>query len=198
MLLTPEASERLLTGGVDCIKVVVSGLTQGIYDRYHRGVDAERVFSNLAALSEAKRRLSSPAIVAVDYIVFPHNEHEIGEVRRFCDENGLLFGTRAGFTVGAERTGKSPASGRDRVRRRPCDWLWTIMTVGWQGKVLACANYTFTGRPQVMGTIGGGETVRSVWNGAKFRRYRGDHLSRGRESYPLCRECHYEGIRFQY
>jgi MoaA/NifB/PqqE/SkfB family radical SAM enzyme len=199
MLLDASASERLLEAGVDCIKVVVSGFTQSTYERSHRGGDVSVVLRNAALLAEAKRRLASPAILVLDFIRFPYNGHEVDDARRFCETHGISFGVRAGFTVD-EGGGAKQAAVRDaeRIRKTPCDWLWTIMTVGWDGRVLACANCTFTSDPPVMGVAGGGEPIGEAWNGEAFRRFRAAHLRGGRSCHPLCRDCHYGGIRFQY
>lgn len=199
MLLDGAASESLLSAGLDCIKVVVSGFTQATYERSHRGGEISTVLRNVEALAEAKRKLSSPAILVLDFIRFPYNGHEVDDARRFCAEHGILFGVRAGFTVdegGGAKQARVPKA--EVVRKTPCDWLWTIMTVGWDGRVLACANCTFTATPPVMGTAGGDEPIGNAWNGEAFRRFRAAHIRDGRVCHPLCRDCHYGGIRFQY
>jgi MoaA/NifB/PqqE/SkfB family radical SAM enzyme len=200
MLLDGTASKALLEAGIDLVKVVTSGHSQEVYGKMHRGGDVERLKANLAGLSRARREGSSPAVVVVDYIRFPHNEHEIGEMRRFCEGLGFLFTVRRGFTVGDEEAGKSALAGarEERIRRTPCDWLWTILTVGWHGKVLACANETFSSRPRVLADLAAGTSVAEAWNGEPFRRLRRDQLRGGRGNHPLCRNCHYAGLDFQY
>jgi MoaA/NifB/PqqE/SkfB family radical SAM enzyme len=199
MLLDAEASRRLLGAGLDCLKVVVSGFSQETYGRVHRGGDIEVVRRNLVSLAEARSKAGSDAILVMDYLRFPHNAREEAEARRFCREIGIDFGIRVGFTAATESGGKgTPAAVGAVPSGKPCDWLWTIMTVGWDGRVLPCGNYAFTGDPETLGDAGGPGAVRGAWNGPRFRRFRSAHLRSGRGVYPLCGKCHYGGIRFQY
>jgi MoaA/NifB/PqqE/SkfB family radical SAM enzyme len=198
-LLDGDASTRLLEAGIDCLKVVVGGFTRETYGRFHRGGDLDRVKRNLLALAEARDRTGSGAILALDFLVFPENEREAALAERFCRDAGIGFGRRAGFTVGADAAGKEkPDTVRGVPARTPCDWLWTIMTVGWDGRVLPCGNYAFSALPEVLGEVGRGSTVREAWNGARYRAFRAAHRKHGRGIYPLCERCHYSGIRFQY
>jgi MoaA/NifB/PqqE/SkfB family radical SAM enzyme len=66
------------------LRISLSGFTQPVYSRTHKGGDVERVKANMRALAEAKARLGSAARVHVYYHKYRHNLHEVEPMRRFA------------------------------------------------------------------------------------------------------------------
>ena len=198
MLLNESLSTGLLDAGLDYLKVAVSGFTQDVYGVYHQGGDVVKVLENVANFERIRRQLGKRCLVVIDYILFEHNRHQEGNVRRFCRENGISFSLRHGRTLAGSEL-KSPAESRAHYQPKtgPCDWLWKIMVFCHDGRAVPCCQFaTCADSPLVMG-IGGETSAAKIWNGDKYRELRRVHALKGRKGLPLCDDCFYSGIDFQ-
>lgn len=82
--------------------ISVSGFTQEIYSRSHRGGDIERVKKNMQLLAEIKSRVNPKLLVVVDYHRYKYNLHEIEPMRVFCNNLGFSFMTVSGRVITLE------------------------------------------------------------------------------------------------
>ena len=73
--------------------VSISGFTQEVYGKYHRGGKIETVKENIRALAETVRRSQTRAYVAVKYLQFAYNHAEIPLAEDFAKRLGLNFFT---------------------------------------------------------------------------------------------------------
>jgi len=198
MLLSEGLATQLLDAGLDYLKVAISGFTREVYGVYHKGGDVELVLDNVAGFERVRKKLGKRCLVVIDYILFEHNRHEEGDVRRFCRENGISFSLRYGRTL-SDSALVSPAESRQHYRPKttPCDWLWKIMVFCHDGRAVPCCQFaTCAESPFVMG-IGGEMTAAGIWNGSQYRELRRTHARHGRTGLPLCDVCFYAGIDFQ-
>ncbi len=198
MLLDGAMSERLLDAGLDYLKVAVSGFTQDVYGIYHRGGDIETVLRNLAAFERLRRQLGKRCLVVLDYILFEHNRHQVGDLRRFCREHGIIFSLRYGRVLAGSSL-ESPPESREHYlpKQRPCDWLWKIMVFCHDARAVPCCQFaTCATSPLVMGH-GDDEPAGAIWNGPSYRELRRQQARGGRRGLPLCENCFYSGIDFQ-
>lgn len=86
------ALEEVLIQRPDEIIVSVSGFSQEIYSRYHRGGDIEVVKSNLRTMAGVlKTHRISGVKIEVHYLQFVNNLHESPLMKDFCDELGMGF-----------------------------------------------------------------------------------------------------------
>jgi MoaA/NifB/PqqE/SkfB family radical SAM enzyme len=182
-------TEPLFASGLEHLIVSVDGMTQEIYEQYRRGGDLKRVLGNLEhILGEKKRRRARFPVVEMQYIVFPHNAHEIPRTKRKAREMGVDLLT---FLQGQALTPRERAFGRGSRRRRPnrCDLLWTSTYINWDGTVSPCC---FVNQ-NVFGSLRE-ETFEQIWNGPAYRESRefasggADDRNRGRTA-TLCRQC---------
>lgn len=75
--VSPEALEALVKYRVRRLRVAVDGATPETYARYRVGGDLRTVLANLRRLNDYKRQYGSPwPEVVMQFILFPHNEHE--------------------------------------------------------------------------------------------------------------------------
>lgn len=82
--------ERLVRSGLNHLTVSLDGVTQEVYGRYRVGGDLELVLRNVREIVEAKRRLGSATpFVEWQFIVFPHNEHEMAAARELAPALGV-------------------------------------------------------------------------------------------------------------
>ena len=194
--LTEKAGQRLIDAGLDFLKIAVTGFTQEVYGIEHKGGDIELVKKNIQRMVAMKKAAGSRMLILVDYIIYKHNEHELDTFKAFCEDLGIPMNLRAGRVNDLE--GLLPSQERKiEPESSLCDWLWTVMTVEWDGRVFPCCEYGFWGDPYLFGEAGGEASVLEVWNSPDAQKYRSVHVNQGREGYDRCRGCHYKGIRFQ-
>lgn len=85
--------EEILKAKPDMIRISLSGFTQEVYGKTHKGGDIERVKENMRRLSETKRRLgNTETAVTVYYHKYRNNLHEVAAMKAFCEELGFGFG----------------------------------------------------------------------------------------------------------
>lgn len=85
-------SLELLRSGIDEIVITISGMTQEVYSRNHKGGNIEAVLKNIKELVRIRKTETLQNIklrlVFHDYI---YNKKDAGLAKKFCDENGLRF-----------------------------------------------------------------------------------------------------------
>lgn len=73
----------------DVVIVSVSGFTQEVYGKSHRGGDIEKVKANMRLLKEANDRQGGTSVIAVSYHMYDDNLHELDQVKRFIEQFGF-------------------------------------------------------------------------------------------------------------
>jgi MoaA/NifB/PqqE/SkfB family radical SAM enzyme len=86
----PDLAERLVTSGLEYLIVSLDGVTQESYGEYRRRGDIKLVFDNLRAIVETRRRLKRKTpVIEWQFLVFPHNEHEMDAAREMAPRLGV-------------------------------------------------------------------------------------------------------------
>lgn len=91
----------------DLIIVSVSGFTQEIYGKNHRGGDIERVKENLKLLKEAWDKTGRKCRISVSYHKYNDNQHEIEPMKQFVEKLGFGFFTSWARVISIENTVQS-------------------------------------------------------------------------------------------
>lgn len=178
-------ADLLVRAGVAAITCSIDGATQDVYARYRVGGDLARVLANIDAINRAKRQFQSltPALVW-QFVIFGHNEHEIGLARAMADARGMKFQPKLSWdeTLSPIRdaamvrteTGLPPSRTTFRVENghdyahRICHQLWTEPQFNWNGDNLGCCR-------NFWGDFGGNvltDGLEGTFNGEKMRRAR--------------------------
>jgi sulfatase maturation enzyme AslB (radical SAM superfamily) len=196
LLLTREKSRRLLDAGLDFLKVHISGFTQTVHAVQHRRGDVERIKANLREFVRLRAELRAGTVVVLDYILYRHNSHEVEAARAFARELGLLFNVRPGHPRGLEAI-EPPQSSAPLPVDQPCDWLWTTLSIDWNGAIYPCCDHVLWSNASRHGTIGC-DDVLAAWNGPHARAMRRVHATRGRTPIPICAGCPRHGVKFKW
>lgn len=99
--------DQVLAQKPDQLTMSVSGWSQGIYERAHRGGDIEVAKKNIREIAEARARGNHFDIFCgVSYHMYRDNvgEEEMGEMKRFTEGLGLMFLLSYGRTITIENT----------------------------------------------------------------------------------------------
>ncbi|RJQ48188.1 MAG: radical SAM/SPASM domain-containing protein [Gammaproteobacteria bacterium] len=198
ILLNEANIEKILSNDLDQIKVHVSGFTNEVHQVQHRLGNVEVIKSNLSMLARRIKERKARMIVLIDYIRYKHNTHEIEQFRDFARQHGFLFTIRPGNPRGMEDKEDIQPVVRSAAHI-PCDWLWKVLTVNWNGDMLPCCDYVTWSNVKGYGTFKPAETdILKVWNGPEVVGMRKTHREHGRKTIPICSGCNRVGIEYKY
>lgn len=96
--------EEFLAARPDFVIVSVSGFTQEVYGKSHRGGDIERVKENLHRLKDASNKTGAGVAIAVSYHMYRDNLHELDLMKQFIEPLGFQLLISWARTISLENT----------------------------------------------------------------------------------------------
>ena len=137
-----QVLEKICDAGLDLLTVSISGITQEIYERYHKAGDVNLVFDNVRHIINYKKRLkyTNPTIV-FKYLVFKHNLHQIDQARTLAREMGVdIFWT---CYAGGPEDNILPMDEEKKRWLYPgtgtfCSDLWSTIVLNCDGGITPC------------------------------------------------------------
>ena len=155
-----DALEAVVRYRMSGLKCSIDGATQESYSRYRVNGNLNRVLDNIDKIRDHRaRRQSAFPQLCWQFVVFGHNEHEIGTARTMAAARGMDFFLKLSWDADY-----SPVRNRDLVRietglgaatraeyseqrgseytRDICFQLWNAPVLNWNGAMLGCCvNY---------------------------------------------------------
>ena len=167
-----EISQRLVQSGLSYLTLSLDGVDQEIYEMYRRGGRYEKAIENARILIETKRKLKSKKpILTWQFLIFPHNKHQIQDARKIAREMGFdrfkyhkALTPNTAFDYGKEERGEDLPKRKDIIIPN-CDWLWQNATFHWDGKIGPCC-FQFKEEDD-FGALTGQE-FKELWNNDQF------------------------------
>jgi len=200
ILLNEGNARKLLSSGLDFIKIAVSGFTQGTYKMQHRFGDIEKIKSNLESISKINIAGNYNCLIVLDYIYYYYNKHELNLFRSFCKKHGIIFNVRMGNLNGMED--KKPELSKESnssVDSNMCDWIWKVLSVDWNGDIFPCCDFVVWGGAKSYATyISGSTDLAKVWNSTEAQSFRKIHAKQGKKVLDICARCLRHGTAFKY
>jgi MoaA/NifB/PqqE/SkfB family radical SAM enzyme len=153
-----DTLETLVRYRFKSMTIAIDGATAESYRDYRKGGELSRVIANIEKLNEYKRRYHSRyPMLTWQFVIFGHNEHELAQARAMAESLGMKFSVK----LNAEGWGPqySPVRDREMVRAQsgfgiatitefrekygreylvPCQDMWLLPQVNWDGKLLGC------------------------------------------------------------
>jgi sulfatase maturation enzyme AslB (radical SAM superfamily) len=182
MLLTPEASEKLLENGLKWISFSIDGNDPKLFATYRKGSDFDKVFSNVMNFIQIAREKGSTVTTHVNMTV---QEEMWQQVDGFVDF-WLPLVDRVSISPCRPMGSRRSHLVSPEAKRIPCPMLFSMMVIYWDGSVgLCCEDWFNAGR---MGDVKK-EGVASVWQGKRFQWVRKMHQKGLYSRVPLCGDC---------
>jgi pyruvate-formate lyase-activating enzyme len=139
--MTAGLAAELSAAGLDAISASIDGVSQGVYGQYRKGGNVGQALDGLRHVLAGRRRLgrANPRL-RWQYLVFPHNEHEVDEAQRLAAEIGVdAFEAFAGSGgCWSRAAGFQPARPPVRPAGLLCNDPWTYLAVDWDGAAHVC------------------------------------------------------------
>ena len=191
--ISDQRIEELLNSGLDRLLASIDGFSQETYQIHRVGGDFALAKGNLERLVRARERLGLKTHIAYGFLVFSFNEHEVGQVERYCRDLGIAFERREAFVDDpgwlpsyrrGEKPWRVPVEARlkkdagqgwsplpevdGRRAASACGWHYGYSVVTAGGHVAPCcavAKAEYDLGEVVPGRTGFGD----VWNNARFQ-----------------------------
>ncbi len=131
-------------------------------------------------------------------MLYRHNAHELELFRKFAKDLRFMFSARPGNPHGMEDKEEKQYQKPLSVKV-PCDWLWKVLTINWNGDIFPCCDYVTWSDIKGYGKFSVGKTnISEVWNSPDAIKMRKIHREFGRHPIPICSRCSRKGVEFKF
>ncbi|MFH1645294.1 MAG: radical SAM protein [Candidatus Omnitrophota bacterium] len=189
MLLSETTAERLISSGLDEVRISIDAITKQTYESIRVGLCYEKVVSNVKKMLELKKEknvlLPKVRLAFLEIGVNNNESRPFLKYWKHKADNVEIDFSRDWAGQKEFPDGRSPHL-LNIVKENPCDLLWKEMTVQADGKVVLCCN-DYEGRV-VLGDLNNND-IKSVWNSELYNYYRKKHINKERDSVKLCDKC---------
>jgi len=184
-------AEQLVDCGLEHLIVALDGVSQSVYETYRVGGSVQRVIDNVTkvveARAKAKRRFP---VVELQYIIFPHNRHEVALAEELARDLGVDILT---FIESWTNEQQQPADGElPDVAPDKCNSLWLMACFNWDGRFTPCCDSVDDDFGNICDT-----GFDQLWNSVKMQKSRSLQTSRPMRGGPktICAKCRIYGSR---
>jgi radical SAM protein with 4Fe4S-binding SPASM domain len=192
-LIDQALAEGIVASGLDELSGSIDGVTPESYGQYRLRGDVRRALNGLRAVVRARERAGSRTpLIAWQFLVFEHNEHELETARRMAEDIGA---DEFRYWGGSGRPW-NPATGLGEkvVPPRPeilCGDPWLYLAIDWDGAVHLCCR-AFKAE-HVMGDLRE-DDIKTIFNNERFqlaRRVIRDGYVPGEDQKITCTGCNH-------
>ncbi len=197
-IFNEEMAKGMVVGQLKEIVFSVDGVTQQTYEIYRVGGELAKLVAAVEMLvAEKKKSKSVYPLITLQFIVFEHNQHEVGLLESFSKQLGAnrFVVKTAQFNAFGDGTVKPPQDKRwqryDEGKQfrasffKHCWRQWSSCVIGWDGTVVPCCydkdgDFAFGNlEPQPLA---------SIWHGVAAQRFR-RRVLRFKYAIPMCKNC---------
>lgn len=191
-LLRPELNERLVSAGLDLVKISIQGVTSDAYLRVAKtALDYDALRANVADLFARRRQLRvhvkivDTGLSADERAKFLADWTPIASSVHIDSLMGWSASDTFDWTLGTEpQTGPND---EPLVDRKVCPLPFYTLSVNFDGSVsVCCVDWSHA---TVVGHVNDG--LAAVWHGARLREFRKLHLDGKRSEHTACGNCQY-------
>jgi radical SAM protein with 4Fe4S-binding SPASM domain len=195
-----SSAERLVTSGLDSLKISLDGATEETLQKYRVNASLDRILGGIRQINEAKARCASkhPRLV-LQFIVMKHNQHEIPRMKELAAELKMKYKQKTVWVEEDTAEDFLPEKGYSRffidpktralrpTKQRPglCPFPWDWAMVNWDGTVVPCCKDPY--RYHLFGNALE-EKYRTIWRSKEFADFR-KRLLRDPSRVKKCNRC---------
>ncbi len=197
-----ETIHATIDAGLDSMIVSLDGITQDVYEKYRVKGKVDKVIESTRRFMEIKKeRGAKTPLIALQFLVMKHNEHQLDDVKKLAKEIGvdrlLIKNIEVHNTEEAEEWLPSDDKYRrydfdgqtlkvKNQTRTSCPRVWKSTLINWDGQVVPCCfdkNGTFD-----LGNINSDKSFEQIWQGEAYDNFR-KRLINERDTIDMCRNC---------
>jgi radical SAM protein with 4Fe4S-binding SPASM domain len=197
-LMSEDRARSMLASGVDSIDFSIDGTTAKTFETIRANLKFNEVRNNVLRFIALRDQLEKRVQIRLRMVIQRQNAHEFDDFVQFwrgrLRSTDFVLGRILNWWKGWEKDLAGVRSAylwaeREsiEINKLPCIAPFSSLVVLSDGRVpLCCLDYN---ADVSMGDLNQ-STIEEVWRGAKFQNVRHCHLSMGRQSMDVCRDCH--------
>jgi MoaA/NifB/PqqE/SkfB family radical SAM enzyme len=137
------------------MSISIDGATPEIYKIYRIGGDLNTVINNIKIINQYKKEYNSTfPQLGWQFVIFGHNEHQIGLAKKMAKELNMSFNPKLNFSKNyspiknrdliTQETNLTALTRKEYVQKmkkkfgKTCEQLWLNPQVNWDGTLLGC------------------------------------------------------------
>ena len=176
---------RLISAGIDAIEFSVDAGDAETYAKVRPGLDWERLNASVRMAVDIRNRLHAPTRIVTSVI----NQEGVDVAKAEAHWNAIVdkVQVRKFLTWGYnEDHSADPSPYLPPEDRLPCPWLFERFNVDSRGDVTLCGEDIAFGEKfaNIME-----RSIKDIWLGPEFERFRQLHLARRGHEIPICASC---------
>lgn len=182
VMLDESLAREILKAGVGSITFSIDAASQQMYKKLKPGGDYEQVVRNVERFLSLARSRESRPYIQIQFVRTPDNTHEANDfLRRWRGRGADAVHIKPMLNFGGS-VGPPPA----RPARRPCLFLWSSLSIQWDGIVPLCCL-------EIEGRTNMGDAsktpLKDIVDNQAFREVRALHAGGRYREHPICRNC---------
>jgi radical SAM protein with 4Fe4S-binding SPASM domain len=201
--LSEKIMKELIRLEIDELYLSIDAGTEDTYKRLKGTKSFNKIESNIRNAMELKKKLHAKLpYLRLKYLDMDQNNHEIGLFKRkwetivdtifFEDDFNIWNGASNRVNESVVHTDAYKRNYGNLDERYPCDRLWYMLAIHWDGKVSPCV-CDWDGKT-IVGDLAS-SSLREIWYSEKMREFRGNHLNNEFDRIEMCKVCTRWGTR---
>jgi MoaA/NifB/PqqE/SkfB family radical SAM enzyme len=186
VLMSREKAKPMIQAGLDAMYVGIDAATEETYNKIRIGGDFKKTVKNVLDYRELLAHYGNKnQKVFVQFVVSDINEHETQDFKRFWEKEDVNVKLRPKVSwAGLVEAGN--LQDNQKVDRKPCYWLMSVINVCADGEVTLCSVDVHCRVP--CGNVKD-KSIKEVWAG-QLKRYRVMQRDGRYDELPdMCRKC---------
>lgn len=197
-----EVIYATIDSGLDSMIVSLDGVTQDVYEHYRVKGKVDKVLQGTQRFMEIKKqRGAKTPLIALQFLVMKHNEHQLEDVKKLAKEIGvdrlLIKNIEVHNSQEArdwlplnEKFSRYNFDGQTLTvkgqSRKSCSRVWNSSLINWDGSLVPCC-FDKNGDHE-LGNINSDKSFKQLWWGKAYKAFR-KNLVTNRDSIDICRNC---------
>lgn len=195
-------ADKIIDSGLNEAIISIDGTTQETYEQYRVEGQLQKVLEGTKNLIAAKKKRNSKLpVIAFQFLVVSHNEHQIEEVQKIADELGVDQVNYKTVQVYDYETGNNLIPKNEEYSRykknkdgsyslknkfqNSCWRMWSSCVFTWDGKIVPCC-FDKDAQHQ-MGILENGN-FKDIWRSAIYKKFR-QNILKDRKQIEICKNC---------
>ena len=177
IFLDEKKIEEFIEFGLGTLLISVDAINQETYEKYRIGGNINVVLKNLKQSSILVNKYKSKLKIIPQFIVFEHNEHQMKDFQKFCEDINLKSVFKAPYIRYGDKVKTSNNSNYQWKHYQTeeehfnamskCNKLTTTMTIDSHGEILLCPQ-DYNNEFNIGNILDPNSTLKSIWNDSKY------------------------------
>jgi len=203
VLLTEKIMKGLIETQVDELYISIDAASPELYEKLKNTKHFEKIKNNIEQAMELKRQMKTKLpFIRVKFLETDLNAHQTDAFKKqwnkvvdsvFIERDLSIWdGTSQKVNQNIKRMKSYLKNYGNLEARYPCDRLWYLLAIQWNGKVSPCVcdwnGENLVGNANV-------QTLAEIWYSEELKRYRHHHINQTYNELKLCGPCDRWGTR---